>query len=95
MSSYYLLQFGFIYPYLTPKYHCCPYLAIFTYLWPYLALIILILAYLLLIALILPYVQYAYMSSFRTIGPLFIDILHFQDLEDTKVSSTNAVWMLI
>ena len=29
-SSYYLLLFGFIYPYLPPKYHFCPYLALLT-----------------------------------------------------------------
>ena len=39
-SSYYLLQFGFIYPYLSPKYNFCLYLALlFTNIWSYLALI--------------------------------------------------------
>ena len=36
MSSYYLLQFGFINPYLVPKYHVCPYLALLTYIYHYL-----------------------------------------------------------
>ena len=36
MSSYYLLQFGFIYPYLGPKYNFCPYLALLTYIYHYL-----------------------------------------------------------
>ena len=45
-SSYYLLQFGFIYPYLAPKYHFCPYLALFTYIWLHLGLITHIWAYL-------------------------------------------------
>ena len=42
MSSYYLLQFGFIYPYLTPKYHCCTYLALLIYIYHYLPIIFLI-----------------------------------------------------
>ena len=58
-SSYYLLQIGFIYPYLAPKYHFCPYLALLTYIWLHLGLIILIWAYLPLIALISPYVPYS------------------------------------
>ena len=39
-SSYYLLQFGLIYPYLAPKYHFCPYLAlrIFTTIYLYLTI---------------------------------------------------------
>ena len=37
LGSYYLLQFGFIYPYLAPKYHLCPYLALLTYIYHYLA----------------------------------------------------------
>ena len=35
-SSYYLLQFGFIYPYLAPKYNFCRYLVLFTYIYHYL-----------------------------------------------------------
>ena len=34
-SSYYLVQFGFIYPYLAPRYHFCPYLALLTYIYHY------------------------------------------------------------
>ena len=34
-SIYYFLQFGFIYLYLTPKYHICPYLALLTYIYHY------------------------------------------------------------
>ena len=35
-SSYYLAQFGFVYPYLAPKYHFGPYLALLTYIFQYL-----------------------------------------------------------
>ena len=64
-SSYYLLQFGFIYPYLAQKYNFCPYLAllIFTTIYLYLAVFRLnypyFWVYLPLIALILPYVPYS------------------------------------
>ena len=58
--SYYLLQFGFIYPYLAPKIPFLSifsitylYLPLFTYIWMYLGLITVIWAYLPLIALIL------------------------------------------
>ena len=83
------------------------YLPLFTYIWLYLGLIILIWTYLPLIALILPYVPYSpyimysskwdctYLQNFRAIGPLFMEILYFEDLGDTKVLSTNAVWVLI
>ena len=56
-SSYYLLQFGLIYPYLAPQYHVWPYLELLTYIYHYLpniALIIIIWSYLPLIALIWP-----------------------------------------
>ena len=36
-SSYYLLQFDLIYPYLAPKYHFCSYLALLIYICLYLA----------------------------------------------------------
>ena len=58
-------------------------------------------AYLPLIALILPYVPYSPhicilllrlhpgpVQNFRAIGPLFMEILHFEDLGDT-----NVVWL--
>ena len=32
-SSYHLLQFDFIYPYLAPKCYFCPYLALLTYIY--------------------------------------------------------------
>ena len=35
-SSYYLLQFCFIYTYLASKYYCCLYLALLTYIYHYL-----------------------------------------------------------
>ena len=54
-----LLQFGFIYPYLAPKYRFSPYLALLTYIYLYLSVFRLICAYLPLIALILPYVPYS------------------------------------
>ena len=38
-ESYYLLQFGFIYPYMAPKYHCCPYLVSLTYIYHYLLIV--------------------------------------------------------
>ena len=38
-SSYYWLQFGFIYPYLAPKHNFCSYLALFTYIYHYLPII--------------------------------------------------------
>ena len=41
LGRYYLLQFGFIYPYLAPKYHLSPYLTLFnhiSYIYHYLAL---------------------------------------------------------
>ena len=37
-SSYYLLQFDFINPYLAPKYNFCPYLALLTYIYHYVPL---------------------------------------------------------
>ena len=69
-------------------------------IWLYLGLITLIWAYLPLIALILPHVPivpysplYAFLywdctsvQNFRAIGPLFMEILHFRDLEDTRLS---------
>ena len=74
MSSYCWQQFGFIYPYLTPK---IPFLSIFriaylhlplfTYIWPYLDFITPIWSYLPLIALILPYVPYSMYSSIENI----------------------------
>ena len=33
--GYYMLQFGFIYPYLAPKYHFGPYLALLTFIYHY------------------------------------------------------------
>ena len=36
LGRYYFLQFGFIYPYLAPKYHLCPYLALLIYIYHYL-----------------------------------------------------------
>ena len=103
-SSYYLVQFGLIYPYLAPNKNLCPYLALLayiyhhTYSWLYLGLITLIWAYLPLMSLILPYVPYSPYSiyfywdctsvqTFRVIGPLFMEILHFKDLGDTSVVS--------
>ena len=65
-SSYYLLQFNFIYPYLATKYHFCPY---FTYIWSYLGIITLIWAYLPLIAQILPYVPYCMYYFIKTTPP--------------------------
>ena len=35
------------------------------------------------------------MQNFGAIGSLFMEILHFQDLGDTIVSSMNAVGVLI
>ena len=70
---------------------------LFTYIWLYLGLITLIWAYFPLIALILPYAPYSpyalfywdctSVQTFRAIGPLFMDILHFKDLGDTSVIS--------
>ena len=37
-SSYYLVQYGFIYPYLAPKYQFGPYLALLTYIYNYLSI---------------------------------------------------------
>ena len=65
---------------------------------PGVTLITLIWAYLPLINLILPYVPHSpyicilllrlhLLQTFRAIGPLFMDILHFKDLEDTHVIS--------
>ena len=105
-SSYYLLQFGFIYPYLATKYHCYPYLALVTYIWLYLGLITLIWAYLPLIALILPYVPYSpsYMHSAIETPPL-CKIVEKSDhyvwrycilkIWGIRVSSANAVWVVI
>ena len=39
LGHYYLLQFGFIYPDLVPKYNFCPYLALLTYIYLYLVYI--------------------------------------------------------
>ena len=39
-SSYYLLTFGLIYPYLAPKYQFCPYLDLLTYIYRYLPIVI-------------------------------------------------------
>ena len=39
LGRYYLLQFGFTYPYLAPQNTICPYLALLTYIWLYLGLI--------------------------------------------------------
>ena len=97
-----MIQFGFIYPYLTPKIPFLSifnltylYLPLFTYIWLYLGLITLIWAYVRLIALILPYVHihpiYVFfywdctsLQNFRAIIPLFMEILHFKELGDTK-----------
>ena len=103
-SSYYLLQFGFIYPYLAPRYNFCPYLAylklsIFsltylylprlTYIWLYIGLMTLIWAYLPLIALVLPYVSYSPYIS--------IILLRYCISKNWGYKSviTNAVWVLI
>ena len=34
-------------------------------------------------------------SNLKAIRPLHTEILHFEDLGDTKMSPTNAVWVLI
>ena len=106
-SSYYLLQFGFIYPYVAPKYHVCiTYLrlSLFTYIWPNIALITLIWSYLPLIALILPYVPYSpqidipllrlhICAKFESDRTIFMEILHFKELGDTESVVTNAVYV--
>ena len=64
LGRYYLLLFGFIYPYLPPKYNFCSYLALLTYIYHYLpmfglALITLIWSYVPLIDMIWPNVPYS------------------------------------
>ena len=109
-SSYYLLQFGFIYPYLVCLSICTItylHLPLYTNIWPNVALITLILSYLPLIALIWPYVPYSpqidilllrlhVCAKFQTIiGQLYMEILHFKELWDTESVVMNVVYVFI
>ena len=88
--SYYLLQFGFIYPYLAPKYHFRLYMHIPTYL-PTLTAIYL---YLALFSL-----NYSFLVIFALnctdLTQLFMEISHFKELGDTENFVTNAIWVFI
>ena len=96
--SYYLLQFGFIYPYLVPTYHFRPYLALVTYIWPYLVIFahncpdLTICAIFTYIGILLFRLHLC--VHFRAIGQLLMEILHFKEL-DTESVVTNAVLVLI
>ena len=109
-SSYYLLQFGFIYPYLAPKYHVCPYLALLTYIYYYLHIHVYV-ALLTFIWSDLPWFDQIaiftiYMYSSIETAPLctileqsdnyiFMEILRFRELGDTESVVTNAFYMII
>ena len=108
-KRYYLVQFGFIYPYLAPKYTFCPYLALLTYIYLYVAVFGLNYPYLGIFALNCPdfticaiftlyihsSIETAHLCKILEQSDYYSPIYCISKIWGIQVSSANAVWVLI